>query len=282
MKYVKSPLNYTGGKYKILASILPKFPQNINTFVDLFGGGFNVGINVSAKNIIYNDHIPYLKDMFLYFKNNEDTINKIKEIISEFELSETNKEGYIRLRERYNREKSILDLFTLTCYSFNHQIRFNSKHEFNTPFGKNRSSYNSKIENNLIEFINVLKEKNIEFFSKDFNFLLEHNFKENDFVYCDPPYLISNAAYNDGKRGFKDWGSREEEELLNLLDNLDKRKVKFMLSNVLEHKGKKNLQLIEWSKKYKVSEIEKDYKNCSYHLKVKENKTKEVIIYNYC
>ena len=50
---IKSPLNYVGGKYKLLPQILPLFPDNINTFVDLFGGGFNVGINVKANKIIY-------------------------------------------------------------------------------------------------------------------------------------------------------------------------------------------------------------------------------------
>ena len=53
--YIKSPLNYTGGKYKLLKQIIPLLPDNINTFVDLFGGGFNVGINVKANKIIYND-----------------------------------------------------------------------------------------------------------------------------------------------------------------------------------------------------------------------------------
>lgn len=37
-KYIKSPLNYVGGKYKLLK--VPLFPKNIHTFVDLFGGGF--------------------------------------------------------------------------------------------------------------------------------------------------------------------------------------------------------------------------------------------------
>jgi site-specific DNA-adenine methylase len=34
--YLKSPLNYIGGKQKILAQILPLFPAQINQFVDLF------------------------------------------------------------------------------------------------------------------------------------------------------------------------------------------------------------------------------------------------------
>ena len=54
-KYIKSPLNYVGGKYKLLSQILPLFPSNINTFVDLFGGGGNVIVNVKAEHCIYND-----------------------------------------------------------------------------------------------------------------------------------------------------------------------------------------------------------------------------------
>ena len=64
--YIKGPLNYTGGKYSILKDILPNFPKNINTFIDLFAGGLNVGININANTIIYNDIINYLSELFLY------------------------------------------------------------------------------------------------------------------------------------------------------------------------------------------------------------------------
>lgn len=281
-KYVKSPLNYTGGKYKILDSIIPCFPKNIGAFVDLFGGGFNVGINAEADKIIYNDHNMYLSQMFEYFRmHGEKIVEEINLRIEEFKLSEENAEGYLALRENYNKHKNILDLFVLTCYSFNHQIRFNSRHEFNTPFGKMRSEYNKTIEENLIRFIKNLQNKNIEFYSKDFNFLYDMNLTEKDFVYSDPPYLISNASYNDGKRGFKNWGESEEEQLLNLLDYLDKKNVKFMLSNVLTNKGLVNDKLKEWSKKYNVKHIEKTYNNSSYQRKNKDKQTLEVIIYNY-
>ena len=280
--YIKSPLNYTGGKYKILDDIIPCFPKNIETFVDLFGGGFNVGINIDAEKIIYNDHNLFLPQMFEYFKlKGVNIIDKIYYRIKEFGLSEENQEGYLTLRKKYNEGKDVLDLFILTCYSFNHQIRFNSKHEFNTPFGKNRSEYNKTIEENLINFVNALKNKNIEFYSKDFTFLYDIELGENDFVYADPPYLISNASYNDGKRGFKNWGVKEETELLVLLDSLDKKGVKFALSNVLVHKGLENTKLIEWSKKYHIKNIEKSYNNSSYQRKNKDKETKEVLIYNY-
>ncbi len=53
--YIKSPLNYVGGKFKLLPSIIPLIPTDLNVFYDLFGGGFNVGINVEAERIVYND-----------------------------------------------------------------------------------------------------------------------------------------------------------------------------------------------------------------------------------
>lgn len=281
-KYIKSPLNYTGGKYKILDSIIPCFPKNIGTFIDLFGGGFNVGINVKAKSIVYNDHNLFLSQMFKYFqKEGTNVIDKIYSRIKEFSLSIDNIDGYLTLRSEYNKTKNILDLFILTCYSFNHQIRFNSRHEFNTPFGKMRSEYNKTIEENLINFLKALQSKNIKFYSKDFIFLYNMDLGENDFVYADPPYLISNASYNDGKRGFKNWGENEEEQLLELLDYLNCKNVKFALSNVLVHKGLENTKLIGWSKKYNVKHIEKNYNNSSYQRKNKDKETQEVLICNY-
>lgn len=34
-KFIKSPLNYVGGKFKLLPQIIPLFPTNINRFFDL-------------------------------------------------------------------------------------------------------------------------------------------------------------------------------------------------------------------------------------------------------
>ena len=66
-KYIKSPMNYTGGKFKLLNDIIPLFPKDINNFVDLFAGGLNVGLNVDAKNIYANDQITYLVDLYKFF-----------------------------------------------------------------------------------------------------------------------------------------------------------------------------------------------------------------------
>ena len=284
--YICSPMNYIGGKYKLLSQILPLIPKKVETFVDLFCGGANVGVNMTANEIIFNDNLVYLIDLYRTFLQNniEDTLLYIEDRIDEFALSLTNQEGYLKLREEYNTCRKSLDLFVLIAYSFNHQIRFNNNHQFNCPFGKERSCYNARTKSNLIHFINALKNKKVGFTSSnfdDFNYTL---LKSGDYVYADPPYLITTGSYNDGKRGFTGWNEDSEIRLLDILKNLDKKNVLFGLSNVLIHKGKTNKILQTWIEEngYYVNYLSKDYSNCNYHtLDKSKNTTVEVLVTNY-
>lgn len=281
--YIKSPLNYTGGKYKLLDGILACLPKSPKKFVDLFAGGFNVGVNVSADTILANDHISYLIELYKFFQTTSisEIIDQINQIIAKYSLDQYNVEGYNLLRSDYNKEKSPIFLFVLTCYAFNHQIRFNNSLKFNTPFGKERSSYNKSIEENLVRFSEALKKKNIVFSNIDFrNFDFKY-LNAGDVVYCDPPYLISTSTYNDGKRGFGDWTEQEDADLRLLLDELNGRGIIFALSNVFYHKGESNDNLIEWAKKYHVNYFDKKYSNCSYQFKDRKTKTVEVLVTNY-
>ncbi len=281
--YIKSPLNYTGGKYKLLDKIIPTFPVGNRCFVDLFAGGMNVGINVSADTIYANDQIDYLIEMYDYFQKTptSEIIAAIKEKIEFYSLDQQNAEGYNKLRNDYNQKKNPLMLFVLTCYAFNHQIRFNNSFKFNTPFGKDRSSYNASIENNLINFSTALKDKNIILSSSDFREFDFDKVGKEGVVYCDPPYLITTGSYNDGKRGFGDWTTEEDLDLLALLDCLNDNGMFFALSNVFYHKGNTNEELIKWSEKYNVTYLDKKYSNCSYHFKDRDAKTVEVLVTNY-
>lgn len=286
--YIKSPLNYIGGKYKILNQIIPKFPKKINTFVDLFGGGFNVGINVNANNLIYNDVIEPLCELINYFYDNtaDDVISKLERNIKKNNLTKENLEAFKKLRNKYNHynyeneEDRVLDFYTLILYSFNYQIRFNQSMEYNTPFGKNRSSYNLNTKKNIKSFIDKLNKINLSITKKrfiDFDF---SSLGKDDFVYCDPPYLITTGSYNDGNRGIKDWTIDDEKNLLNILDDLNSRGVKFALSNVLVANDKKNDILTEWSKKYTVYIIKNTFNNSNYRRKSKDDAI-EVLITNY-
>lgn len=280
MEYVKSPLNYTGGKYKLLPQLLELFPKQVNTFVDLFAGGGNVSVNVKAEKVVFNDLMWQVPEMLQEFKKIgvEESLRKIDGYISSYDLSKENKEGYLALRELYNKGKSDpLMLYTLICYSFNNQIRFNNKGAYNMPFGKDRSSFNPTLREKFIIFVQRLQSMEIQFSSKDFRELDLDTLGENDFVYCDPPYLITVASYNENGG----WGEQAERDLLAKLDTLDKAGVKFGLSNVFESKGKENIILKEWANGYTVHYLDHTYSNCSYHKKDKQSKDIEVFITNY-
>ena len=281
MSYIKSPLNYTGGKYKLLSQILPLFPDEIDTFVDLFCGGCNVGINVDAKRIICNDYEKVIIDLYNDWKKEttEQSLKKIKTTIEKYELSKTNREGFEKIRSDYNNGNKEWQIFyCMLMHSFNYQIRFNKEGKYNMPFGKDRSNFNKTTENNFINFTNEIHKKNIFFTNQDFNMLKIEKLKKNDLVYCDPPYLITCASYNEQDG----WNIVKEKQLLDLLDELNNKGIKFALSNVLENKGKSNDILKEWSKKYTVHYLNNTYGNCNYHAKDKSNNsTVEVLITNY-
>jgi adenine-specific DNA-methyltransferase len=280
-KYLKSPLNYIGGKYKLLPQILPRFPHKISTFVDLFAGGCNVGINVNADKIICNDINTKIIDMFSMFKKlpTEDILKRIEDNIEKFRLSKENEQGFADFRDFYNKSGDPIDLYTLTCYSFNYQFRFNNNLEYNNPFGRDRSRFSVNMRNNLILFLERIKDVDIKFTAEDFEKMDLSSLGENDMVYCDPPYLITTGSYNDGNRGFKDWKESQEAALYALLDKLHSQGVVFALSNVLTHKGVKNEMLLDWCNKYFVTPIENDYSNSSYNTK--RGNSNEVLITNY-
>lgn len=285
-EYINSPLNYIGGKRKLLSQIIPLFPKNIKNFVDLFCGGCNVGINVNADKIIFNDNLSYLIDLYKAFEKH--SINEILEFIenriNQFNLSLTNQEGYLEFRKFYNEQKNPLDLFVLAAFSFNHQIRFNNSHEFNNPFGKERSCYNPKMKQNLINFLTKLKNSKTEFTCCNFDSFNFDELSQNDFVYCDPPYLITTGTYNDGKRGFTGWNKNEELKLLSILEKLNENSIKFALSNVVKHKGKTNEILLNWinQNNFNVNFLQKNYSNSNYHtLDKNKNSTIEILVTNY-
>jgi adenine-specific DNA-methyltransferase len=280
-KYIKSPLNYIGGKYKLLTQIIPHFPPNIATFVDLFSGGANIAINVTADKIICNDLNSKIIGMFRAFQGIPavEILSRIEKNIETFGLSKENEEGFLTFREYYNRTKDPVDLYTLTCYSFNYQFRFNNNLEYNNPFGRNRSQFSENMKNNLLAFVDRLKKSDITFSNNDFTEIDLNGLGPQDFIYCDPPYLITTGTYNDGNRGFKDWNKKEELQLYDYLDQAHARQISFALSNVIEHKGIKNELLLEWSKKYKVISLDFDYSNASYNTK--KGDSKEVLIVNY-
>ena len=305
---IQSPLNYTGGKYRLLPQILPLFPKDIHTFVDLFCGGCNVGINANSQKVIYNDWNTQLIQLYQTFLQlgAGAVLDRIHCIIEQYGLSQTakygygyyglknrkglaayNKEQYQKLRQDVNQLRAVgavsadyyIMLYVLIIFGFNNQIRFNSKGDYNVPVG-NRD-FNQKLEEKLVLFLTRLENQNKVFACTDFRNFHIDQLTSKDFVYADPPYLITCASYNE--RG--GWDEGMERDLLEFLDQLQSKGIRFALSNVIRNKGKENRILMEWIRKnaglYQMIKLDYSYSNSNYHTKDRTSSTEEVLIRNY-
>ena len=302
-KIIPSALNYTGGKYKLLSQILPLFPKDADQVVDLFCGGCNVGINVNCNKVQFNDSNQHLIGLLETFRrlSKEEVLQWLYVTIKRYHLSlvsengyeyygcesykglgSYNKEGYNKLRKDFNSKKEqddeyFLMLYLLIVYSFNNQLRFNKKGKFNLPVGKR--DFNSKMQKKLEDFIDRIKSGDYIFTNGDFREVKLDGFTDKSFFYADPPYIITCATYNEQDG----WTEKDEYDLLSYLEELDRRGIRFALSNVLESKGRKNDILADWikkNKKFKVLSLNYDYTNSNYHTK-REGITKEVLVINY-
>ena len=213
-----------------------------------------MGVNVSAEKVVYNEYNDYVFGIvkMLLETDKEELCKKISRIVKENGLERGNKETYAAFRAKYNRNQNPLDLFVLQMYCFQNQMRFNSRREFNTPVGN--CACNETIFERIVSF--VPKAKNIELLNMDFNDFDLNRFPKDTVFYFDPPYILTNATYNDGKRGFNGWDEEQDNKLLRFLEKIDANGQKFMLSNLLYHNKKTNGRLIEWCDKNRFRIIE--------------------------
>ena len=295
----KSPLNRVGNKFKQLDFIYSvfdksnKIKQDNMKFLDLFVGGGDVVANIPFSFVekIGIDRDEKIIGLFNYIKANgvAKTIEEIDDYIALYNLSKTNKEGFLQARTDYNNKilSGIEDyslFFTVVAYSFNNDIRFNSKGLYNMSFGLNRSSFNDTMRANFINFFSEIEKEEYSFESKDFREMQSYIYdnRDNLFVYLDPPYLISYANYNKNQGG---WTIEDEKDLLDLVSMMIEEKIDFVLSNVTEHKGEENEILVDFINKNKldVYRVYSNYSNCNYALKEenKQSKTKEYLIYKF-
>ena len=298
-KIKRSPLFYVGDKYRLMKQLLDLFPAEIENFYEPFAGGGTVFLNIETNKYFLNDIDKHLINIHKFLissaKNPEKFFKEVEKIIHKYKLSHSykkdvvpdslkkefkktyyarfNKEGYEKLRVCVNNNKKNdpLILYILLIYGFNRMLRFNGGGKFNLPVGN--VDFNKNVASALNNYLDFVRNKKIRFTTKDFRkFFEKKEFTENNFVYLDPPYLITSSEYN------KLWSEKEEADLLDLIDKLNKKNVKFALSNVTHYNGSKNNLLIKWMKKYKVHNIQSNY--ISYHHNGKK-KIKEVLITNY-
>ena len=262
MQYVQSAITYTGSKRQYLMGIKKAFSQNhFRYFVDVFAGSFSVGINMDqSEYIICNDTSTPLIMLYERMTHTEYAIieNYLKEQVEKFQLDRRgNVTGFKALKEQYNQspEEHIFSILLFAPLCFNGNLTFKGLNfkgnSGDKGFTEERFSIVQKFHAALLA-----KKDKLQFSSKPFDQLDYSRFSNQDLLYFDPPYLITDAFYN------AHWGEQEEHKLYALLDRLDARGVRWVLSNVVEHNARKNFILEQWMSRHRVYPVHASYRSC--------------------
>jgi site-specific DNA-adenine methylase len=253
-------LNYTGNKDKLFPLISPYFPKDINILVEPFVGSGVISFNTRANSYRFNDFFKPTFSVYKYIMSNsiEVIMKDISNVINTYGLSKVNDVGY----NRFILDKDLFDyglyIYVGLCFAFCNYIRVNDAGFLSKGIGDRDFNYNLRRK---LEFTkDWLDKKDVRVSNLSFNDLDYDSLSKGDFVYLDPPYLVSNAEYN------KYWSVDYEKDLYFLINNLDENGIIFGLSNILNKGDVVNSYLEDFinSNDFKVFYFSDDlYVNCS-------------------
>ena len=249
-KLVAPVLKWVGGKRQLIETFKPLLP-NISSYCEPFAGGGALFFHLQPKVAYINDINADLMRVYDVIKKNVD------ELISELKQYRNEQEFFYYIRgldrdsEKYDSLSDIkkaarIIYLNKTCY--NGLYRVNNAGEFNSPFGyyRNPNIVNEPVLRAVNKYFNSAE---IYFSSVDYQEILS-TIKKGTFVYLDPPYDPISATSNF--TGYSRGGfSRDEQiRLCKCCDELNKRGVKFMLSNsqtpfIMNLYSKYNIKIIQ-------------------------------------
>jgi DNA adenine methylase len=227
-------VKWVGGKRQIIDEIIKYVPDSFSTYYEPFLGGGAVLFELQPKKAVVNDVNEELMNIYEVIKDNVDELieglkrHKIKNDKAYFyEIRELDRD-----REQYNlltpvERASRIIYLNKTCY--NGLFRVNKSGEFNAPFGnyKNPNIVNETTLRAVSAYFNKAK---IRFTCQDFEDALKWS-RKGAFVYLDPPYdpVSETASFTGYDKGGFD--HNEQIRLKKTCDKLNKKGIKFLLSN---------------------------------------------------
>jgi len=270
------PIKTQGIKTKLVEWIIDQINFEIKgRWTEPFMGSGVVGFNLRPKRAIFADKNPHIINFYDAIKSREITYQKVRIFLKKEgkKLFEKGEEYYYEVRDRFNEYHDPLDFLFLNRSCFNGVIRFNSKGEFNTPFGRKpdrfRKAYITKIVNQVRYVEECIHKYDWIFIAQDFRkTIIEAN--QDDVIYCDPPYIGRHTNY------FDIWTDKDEYDLYELLANF---KGKFILSTWYKNKYREN----EFIKKF-WNEFNIITRNHFYHVggrEINRNPMIEALVLNF-
>lgn len=194
-------VKWSGGKKDELKNIIPYIPNNYDIYLEPFIGGGAVFFNQNPDKAVINDVHKELTDFYTAIKNGN------AGAIYDFMKSHPNDEAtYYKVRSYDNTDAldNAKRFYYLRKTCFRGMLRYNSKGEFNIPYGRYKTYNFEEIKNK--EYETLLKRT--EIFNKSFEAIFNDYNNSNNFMFLDPPYDSEFTDY-----GYCTFGKEEQKKL---------------------------------------------------------------------
>lgn len=278
MTITRSILSYQGNKYDLLPYLVSEFPEKITDFHDVFGGSGVVTLNMAdrAKRRYYNEYDKVVADILKVVRDETPDFieEKFDKCVDHFELGKTAKDEFYEFRDHCNNKPHPIKWLVVSKHCFSNLLRFSDDGTCTATFGA-RGFKPSPSRSKKFATTHTLMQ-GVKISTYDFRkYFKKRKLRKGSFVYLDPPYLASGDMVYKGK-----WTAELDEELFKLCKWLDKKGIKWAMSNVFAHGNKVNLPLKKFAKKYKVVHLEAKYILKKGYDQTEQG-TQEVLIKNY-
>jgi len=227
MKKAPHVIPYQGSKRKIAEDILTLVNFPVQTLFEPFVGSGAITLaaaaNSYAKKFVVSDKLEPLAELWKLIVSNPDKlIEEYSKLWNEQLLDPAS--YYKKVRDDFNKSRSPASLLYLIARCVKNAVRFNNKGEFNQGPDNRRLGLKPEKLKKEAHLMAKLLGGNVEIFASDFRDVLK-SATENDLVYMDPPWQ-GTSTKRDPRYAFL----LNIDELIEELDNLNKRKIPFMLS----------------------------------------------------
>lgn len=278
---MKPIIKYRGGKSKEISNFIQFVPKDYDRYVEPFLGGAALYFYLEPHSALINDINSKLINFYISVRNNFEVIRKeltsleltyttnqieyekLKEKdISSLYIENKNESLYYVLRDMFNGkiEKKYSDAslyYFINKTSYSGMLRFNSKGEFNVPFGRYKNFNTKFVSEAHSELLNRAEITNTDY-SEVFD-----RCTVNDFIFLDPPYDCIFTDYGNIEQN--DFTEDDHVRLAQDFRNLPSRTLMVIGKTPLTEDLYRPFIKAEYEKKYTVN-IRNRFKSESMHL----------------